>query len=75
MKMSVPSIPSKFLTPVIDAVQSTNETDADVCKISKLIDDPGRVGPGSYNNIRHPGKKSPKSTLNWKSIRSQRSAF
>lgn len=47
-KMSVPSIPSRFLTPVIDPSQDEFEASGDVCKMSRLVDDPGKVGPGSY---------------------------
>ena len=46
-KMSVPSIPSRFLTPVIDA--STQDLkDDEICKMTRLVDDPSRVGPGTY---------------------------
>jgi len=46
-KMSVPSIPSRFLTPIINANPGQTE-DNEVCKMSRLIDDPSRLGPGSY---------------------------
>ena len=46
-KMSVPSIPSRFLTPVIDATAQQND-DQEICKMSRLVDDPSRVGPGTY---------------------------
>ena len=46
-KMSVPSIPSRFLTPIIDGSQADQES-GDVCKMSRLMDDPSRVGPGTY---------------------------
>jgi len=45
----------------------------DVCKISRLVDDPGKVGPGTYqineSHVRH----SPKSTMNWQTSKSMRS--
>eukprot|EP00354_Favella_ehrenbergii_P003086 CAMPEP_0170455956 /NCGR_PEP_ID=MMETSP0123-20130129/3746_1 /TAXON_ID=182087 /ORGANISM="Favella ehrenbergii, Strain Fehren 1" /LENGTH=86 /DNA_ID=CAMNT_0010719263 /DNA_START=484 /DNA_END=744 /DNA_ORIENTATION=- len=47
-KMSVPSIPSRFLTPVIDGTTQQEVTDAEICKMSRLVDDPSRVGPGTY---------------------------
>ena len=48
-KMSVPSIPSRFLTPIIDANQDdTQDGQGDICKMSRLVDDPAKVGPGSY---------------------------
>jgi len=48
-KMSVPSIPSRFLTPIIDAVgQDDQDPSGDICKMSRLVDDPSKVGPGSY---------------------------
>ena len=47
-KMSVPSIPSRFLTPIIDGSQDKVDADGDICKMSRLVDDPGKVGPGTY---------------------------
>ena len=47
-KMSVPSIPSRFLTPVIDANAIVDEEDQEICKMSRLVDDPSKVGPGTY---------------------------
>ena len=53
IKLSAPSIPSKLLSPFID--RNENEKRANVviphefCQFSKMIDDPSRVGPGSYN--------------------------
>jgi hypothetical protein len=49
-KMSVPSIPSRFLTPIIDS-QTIEGEDQEICKMSRLVDDPSRVGPGSYQLI------------------------
>lgn len=47
--MSVPSIPSRFMTPVIDANTGEEDETADICKMSRLVDDPGKVGPATYN--------------------------
>ena len=47
-KMSVPSIPSRFLTPIIDANQEDADGSGDICKMSRLVDDPSKVGPGTY---------------------------
>lgn len=71
--MSVPSIPSRFLTPVIDAAQHDNEDSQDICKMSRLVDDPTKVGPGTYLVSEDAVKKSPKSTINWQNSRSMRS--
>ena len=71
--MSVPSIPSRFLTPVIDAGQNDNDESQDICKMSRLVDDPSKVGPGTYLVNEEPVKKSPKSTINWQNSKSQRS--
>ena len=46
--MSVPSIPSRFLTPVIDAGTQDHDDTQDICKMSRLVDDPSKVGPGTY---------------------------
>ena len=50
-KMSVPSIPSRFLTPIIDSNVQQNGEEHEICKMSRLVDDPNRVGPGSYQLI------------------------
>ena len=50
-KMSVPSIPSRFLTPVIDANAHQENEDQEICKMSRLVDDPSRVGPGTYHLV------------------------
>ena len=47
-KMSVPSIPSRFMTPVIDANSVEVDDTQDICKMSRLVDDPSKVGPGTY---------------------------
>lgn len=49
-KMSVPSIPSRYLMPVIDQ-QSGESGEQDVCKMSRLVNDPSRVGPGTYELV------------------------
>ena len=50
--MSVPSIPSRFLKPVIGEEASAHDGgDSDICKMSRLVNDPGRVGPGSYQSM------------------------
>lgn len=46
-KMSVPSIPSRFLTPIID-VGAAEKEGQELCKMSRLVDDPSKVGPGTY---------------------------
>jgi len=72
-KVVCPTIPSKYLTPVIDVSDvKTASNEPETVKISKLVDDPTRVGPGSYENSI---QKSPKSTINWIHSRSQRSNF
>lgn len=53
MRVSIPSIPNKFLTPIID-YSSTKDQSAilihtDNCNIAKLVDDRAKVGPGSYS--------------------------
>jgi hypothetical protein len=74
-KMSVPSIPSRFLTPIIDssAVEhGTTDSQGDLCKMSRLINDPSKVGPGTYENLP-PAKGSPHGIINWNLTRSSRS--
>jgi hypothetical protein len=49
--MSVPSIHSRFFTPIIDssaAEHTTIDTSGDLCKMSRLINDPSKLGPGQY---------------------------
>ena len=78
-KMSVPSIPSRFLTPVIDSSQIesiTGITSNEYCKMSRLIDDPTKVGPGAYEPQGHAIRSSPKSVIAWHlGSLSQRSGF
>ena len=72
--MSVPSIPSRFLTPVIDANAQPDGDDAEICKMSRLVDDPSRVGPGTYAIIEDQTKKQTKSTIHWNRSRSLRTS-
>lgn len=54
IRISAPSIPSKYLTPFID-YQTLEQAASNVvlqhefCQMSKLYDDGSKVGPGSYN--------------------------
>ena len=64
-KMSVPSIPSRFMTPVIDANTADADDSQDICKMSRLVDDPSKVGPGTYVINEEQVKKSSGSTINW----------
>ena len=52
-RITAPSIPSKFLTPFIDGTLSKEQSAVimqnEFCQISKLIDDPSKLGPGTYN--------------------------
>lgn len=41
--------------------------------MSRLVDDPTKVGPGTYLISEEAVKKSPKSTINWQNSRSMRS--
>ena len=36
------------MTPVIDANTADPEDAQDICKMSRLVDDPTKVGPGTY---------------------------
>lgn len=63
LKVAAPSIPSKFLTPIIDTSRTDLESHRlmsnEFCQISKLVEDPSKVGPGSYEtggNILKPQK-------------------
>lgn len=72
LKIPIPSIPNKFLTPIIEPVnsdQSTIQVQHEFCKISKLLDDPAKVGPGSYN-ISGDITQSPKMVMNWQASNS-----
>ena len=73
-KMSVPSIPSRFLTPIIDAAQADIDS-GDICKMSRLVDDPSKVGPGTYDAANEATQKSPRGTINWNFSMSQRSGI
>ena len=74
-KMSVPSIPSRFMTPVIDANSVEVDDTQDICKMSRLVDDPSKVGPGTYVINEEQIKKSPGSTINWQNSKSVRSGI
>lgn len=71
-KMSVPSIPSRFLTPIIDANQEELDGSGDICKMSRLVDDPSKVGPGTYQIQEDQIVKSPKGAISWQNTLSQR---
>lgn len=68
LKVSAPSIPSKFLTPIIDTsrtdTQSTILVQHEFCQISRLIADPSKVGPGTYNTSGDL-TRSPKMVKSW----------
>jgi len=70
--MSVPSIPSRYLTPVFDTQPVNTENDEDICKMSRLFNDPSKVGPGSYQIIEDQTRKAPKATILWNRSRSTR---
>lgn len=72
--MSVPSIPSRFLTPIIDAAQADPES-GDICKMSRLVDDPTKVGPGAYDIMDDVVKKSNCGVINWSNSLSQRNGI
>ena len=71
-KMSVPSIPSRFLTPVIDG---STQKDSEICKINRLVDDPGRLGPGTYELNEELTKKTTKNTIAWGRERTARTSM
>lgn len=71
-KMSVPSIPSRFLTPIIDGINESSTLNGDICKMSRLVDDPTKVGPGSYSIVEDQVRSSPKATINWQNSLSKR---
>jgi len=73
-KMSVPSIPSRFLTPIIDGSEGM-DPDGEICKMSRLVDDPGKIGPGSYQISDDQYKKHPMSTISWQHSNSQRNGI
>lgn len=75
-KMSVPSIPSRYLTPVIDIHEMNQaETEEDVCKVIRVKNDPSIVGPGSYNPNLSQIQKTAHSVQNWNVSRSSRQPF
>jgi len=69
--MSVPSIPSRFLTPIIDGSQADGDS-GDICKMSRLVDDPSKVGPGSYQVQDEITRKSPKGSIIWHTSQTKR---
>ena len=42
--------------------------------MSRLVDDPSRVGPGTYQLVEEQTKRSPKSTICWDRERSMRTS-
>jgi len=64
-KVSIPSIPSRYLTPVINMHGDKDENGQDVCKISRLVNDPTRVGPGTYEINNQISKKMISQTIDW----------
>lgn len=78
LRLNAPSIPSKLLTPVIDTSKTDSKTNIvmhnEFTTISRLIDDPSKLGPGSYN-IAGDMSKQPKLVTNWQTqspVKSQR---
>jgi hypothetical protein len=69
-KQTVPSIPSRYLSPIID-VTAEAQDGGDVVKMSRLYDDPTKLGPGSYFQTDDFDKKHVISTT-WSNYRSQR---
>jgi hypothetical protein len=65
--MSVPSIPSRYLTPIVDIVG--DDAEGGECKMSRLVNDPSKVGPGSYFPADQFTKHIPKSTT-WSKMNS-----
>lgn len=71
-KMSVPSIPSRFLTPIIDGVDDSADASGDICKMSRLVDDPTKVGPGTYQISEEQTRSSPRAAINWQNSLTKR---
>lgn len=59
--MSVPSIPSRYLTPIVD-ISGDDPEGHDVCKMSRLVNDPSKIGPGSYFQKEQSSKNMPRTT-------------
>lgn len=77
--MSVPSIPSRFLTPAMDMAPKSNFDDKndriqsiDGFQMSRLIDDPSKVGPQTYFPIYEQTSPIPKSAIDWINSKSVR---
>lgn len=62
------------MTPVIDA-NSPDGDEQDICKMSRLVDDPSKVGPGTYIINEEQVKRLPNSTINWQNSKSARSGI
>ena len=78
-KMSVPSIPSRFLTPAMDMAPKSSVDDKndriqsiDGFQMSRLVNDPGKVGPQSYFPIFDQTNPIPKSTIEWVNSKTNR---
>ena len=74
---NVPTIPSRFLTPVLnfDSIDkypdlqegSTGMETILVSKVERLTHDGRNIGPGQYDviNSKRSNEKSPRGTINW----------
>lgn len=84
---SIPSIPSRYLTPVIDINVdqevidgiATNKNDGSMdnlvkTRVKRVENDPTIVGPGTYNTDNHNNalKKEYGSVTSWQNSRTQR---
>jgi hypothetical protein len=69
LKINGPSIPSKLLTPILDTLAIDRESQFiiqnEFCLMGKLIDDPNRLGPGSYNISGNLAKSPSNNALIW----------
>lgn len=81
-KMSVPSIPSRFLTPAMDMAPKSNVNNKndhiqsiDGFQMSRLVDEPSKVGPQSYFPIYEQTNPIPKGTINWINSKSVRAGI
>lgn len=70
IRISAPSIPSRYYAPFIDEKDSQDPSKIvlqhEFCTISKVVDDPAKVGPGSYE-ISGDLKNNPKNVISWRS--------
>ena len=78
-KMSVPSIPSRFCTPAMDMAQKSTLADnndriqsIDGFQMSRLVDDPSKVGPSTYFPIYEQTNPIPKSAIDWVNSKTER---